>query len=223
MPALPSVPNVLRAQVLWDVGTDTDVSTGMFFRYSGGPVTLTIATSLAQAVANAWAQFETPPWSSDVTLAGAKVTDLSSPTGGEGTSSADQPGGDASGGLAGGTCTVVGFHIARRYRGGKPRVYLPWGSKDNLNGPNAWAAAYVTQVTTYVTEILSQVVGSTAGGVTITDHVNVSYYEGTRVVTSPTTGRARNVPILRTTPLVDDIAGFTVLAYPGSQRRRNRS
>jgi hypothetical protein len=51
--------------------------------------------------------------------------------------------------------------------------------------------------------------------------VNVSYYNGFTVVTNPTTGRARNVPTLRGTPVVDTVTGIVARVQVGSQRRRN--
>jgi hypothetical protein len=50
--------------------------------------------------------------------------------------------------------------------------------------------------------------------------VNVSYYKGFTVVTSPTTGRARNVPTLRSAPVVDAVTAQAVRTSIGTQRRR---
>ncbi len=52
--------------------------------------------------------------------------------------------------------------------------------------------------------------------------VNVSYYEGFKVVTDPLTGRSRNVSQLRPEgPAVDRITSFSINPKLGSQRRRN--
>jgi hypothetical protein len=54
-------------------------------------------------------------------------------------------------------------------------------------------------------------------------HVNVSYYEGFTVVIDPITGRARNVPKLRSSgPLVDGVVGIVINPELGTQRRRGQ-
>jgi len=52
--------------------------------------------------------------------------------------------------------------------------------------------------------------------------VNVSYYEGFKVVTDPRTGRSRNVSLVRPEgTAIDAITGFSSNPKLGSQRLRN--
>jgi hypothetical protein len=83
-----------------------------------------------------------------------------------------------------------------------------------------WSTAFVGDVTAALTSAFAAIIGASAGGTTITQHVNVSYYAGFTVVTSPTSGRARNVPTLRSSPHVDTITSFAVSQRIANQRRR---
>jgi hypothetical protein len=116
---------------------------------------------------------------------------------------------------------LVNYLISRRYRGGKPRAYLPWGDAGQLTSRQSWSGTFVTAVDSAFSTFYAAVIGLSAGSTTITDHVNVSYYDGFTVVTDPVTHRARNVPTLRGTPIVDVILSFAANPRPGSQRRRN--
>jgi uncharacterized MAPEG superfamily protein len=221
MPALPSVSDVLKVQLLWTDGADSDVYNVMYFRYSGGAPSGADAATLAQAIWNAGGFFDTV-MSTDTSLTGVIVTDLSSPSSAQGEYTGNLVGTRTGGHLSGGTAVVVGYQIARRYRGGKPRNYFPFLTSADLQTRQLWATAAIGNVRDQFSSFIGAVLGATGGSTTITAHVNVSYYQGSRVVTSPTTGRARNVPILRAAPQVDTINSFLVRPIPGSQRRRNK-
>lgn len=160
-------------------------------------------------------------WEPGTLLTGVKVTDLSSSSGGVGEHSQSTAGTGNVASLPGGTSVLVNYLINRRYRGGKPRSYFPWGSETEMATRQSWVGTFITDCTSALTTYFAAVIGLVVGGTTLTSHVNVSYYEGFTVVTNPVTGRSRNVPKLRTTPVVDDILSWSVSAKPGSQRRRN--
>lgn len=220
MPALPDVPSTLRARLIWTDAADTNVTTTWFFSYSGSAPDASDCSNLATQLCNAVGA-QKAYWGENVTLSGAQLTDLTSPTSGQGEATADFEGTNDSGSLAGGTCLVCSFTIARRYRGGKPRSYLPWGTVGSLATAQTWGSDYLASWASAIADIFSTFIGSTAGGATITNHVNVSYYSGFTVVNPGGGKRAKNVPTLRTTPLVDAITGRVLLGRPGSQRRRN--
>lgn len=219
MPALPLVPDVILAKLLWTDDTDASVSSNVFFRYSGSPPNAAACVALAEDIANAMNPSNVN-WHNDTILTGCKVTDLSSASGGVGEYTQSELGALESAPLAGGTALVVGYEITRRYRGGKPRNYFPWGSSASLNGRQAWSPAFIESCTGTLTTFFGDAIGSTSGGTTITDHVNVSYYAGFHVITTPS-GRMKNVSNVRTTPIVDTIVSWGPSARPGSQRRRN--
>lgn len=217
---LPVVPNALRAQVIWSTTGDSDVECHFFFKYTGAAPSATDCTSFASGIFTAMGA-NSGEWSQAITLREVIVTDLSSLTGGQGNSTGSVVGGKIEQPLSLGTSVVENFHISRRYRGGKPRVYLPWGVSSDLTDRRDWGASFLTGVDSAITSFIAGVVGLTSGSTTISGQINISYFSGFDVVTSPTTGRARNVPKRRATPVVDDILSHTASSRPGSQRRRN--
>lgn len=220
MPALPSVPNVLRVDWQFQDGSDANVSARNFFRYSGSAPTSADCVALAATIYGLQAAHASV-WDTFSELIGTKVTDLSSPMGGIGEHSQVTVGTRPNTPLPGGAACLVNYVIARRYRGGKPRNYFPWFVADDINPRQAWFAEAINDATNALTAYFAGVIGLVQGGTTITAHVNVSYYDGFTVVTNPITGRARNVAKLRAVPVVDDILSWTVSSRPASQRRRN--
>jgi hypothetical protein len=221
MPPLPAVANTLKCQLLWSDSADANVRTTLYFRYTGGPPSATDCNALAADIYGAAANMLTQ-WTATTQLTGVEITDLGSATGATGLHAQSTSGTRAGQDLAGGTAVVVGYVIARRYRGGKPRSYFPWFDSSDLATRQTWAAGNVTACDGFLATFFAACLGFTSGTTAITEHVNVSYYDGFTVVTSPTTGRARNVPTRRTTPLTDIITSFGTRTQPGSQRRRNR-
>jgi hypothetical protein len=220
MPALPVVPNVVKAQFGWNDGSDTHAMNVLHFRYSGGPPTSTDCTSLASSLFTAMAGCH-GNWPAGTLLELCQVTDLASPSGGQGAHTGAQDGISSGTALAAGSATLVNYIIGRRYRGGKPRSYFPWGDSASLASRQNWTAAFISQVSTTLSSAFAAMLGASAGSTVITAHVNVSYYQGNKGFIDPNTGIARNIPQLRATPVVDTINSFKIGPTVASQRRRN--
>lgn len=218
MPALPAVPNVLRADVNWTISSDTNAMTRLFFSYAGAAPNSAACQAFALTIGDAF-QTYTEYIDVDTTLVGATVTDLSSDTGSTGTHDLNT-GGTRAGPISGASAVLVNYQIDRRYRGGKPRSYLPWGAAGDIGNRQTWAAVFISEVNTALADVFAHIIGATSGGTTIQQHVNVSYYHGFTVVTNPISGRARNVPTLRSSPRVDTIVSFAVSTRIANQRRR---
>src|SRR5579875_196304 len=217
MPALPDVPQVIRFRLNWTDDNDANIYNNTFFRYTGSAPSSSDISNLATAVANAYGA-QVASWASSVHLIGVEATDLTSATAAQGNVTCDFQGTNDSGRLAGGTAVVISYLIARRYRGGKPRNYFPWGSVNDLNSAQQWNTGSVSGWAAAIAAITSSIIGTTVGGTTLADHVNVSYYQGFTVEGGTGGKRAKNVPTLRPTPVVDTIVGRNVLIRPGSQR-----
>ena len=218
MPALPPVPNVLKASILWTISSDVNARTGLFFEYSGSAPSNSACQALAGDIFAAFS-VNNGDWDHDTTMIGCEVVDLSSSSGGVGIHSASQPG-TLSSPISGASSVLANYLLARRYRGGRPRSYWPFGDSSVVGNRQTWEATFIEGVTTHLNAAFAATIGSTSGGTTINQHANVSYYNGSRVVISPTTGRARNVPILRSSPVVDTIVGFQVSTRIANQRKR---
>lgn len=222
MPALPPVPNTLKCVTTWTVGSDLTAECVNYFKYTGGPPVAADCTTLAGDILAAWdtalkAQLPNVNSATQVTL-----TDLNSSTGAQGTHIGSHPGTLSSAQGPGGLAAVMNHQIGRRYRGGKPKNFLPYLGPVSLATAQTWTSGAVTAMNSGYATWLTSVIGLTSGSTVIASLVNVSYYSGFTVVTSPTTGRSRNVPKLRAGgPVIDVIVASALSLRPGSQRRRN--
>jgi hypothetical protein len=115
--------------------------------------------------------------------------------------------------------TNVEFNIARRYRGGKPRMFFPPGVAADLGTDGRWTDDWVDTINTQVAAFFTAVQAIDVGAVGLLQHVNLSYYQGFTNVTN-SSGRTRAAPKYRTTALLDTITGYSAKAVLGSQRRR---
>lgn len=221
MPALPSVPNVIRVDLFSQVSEDVHALDRFFLSYTSGPSTPTGMTAFAASVVTAWGTHLAPlACSTTVQLLEVIATDLSSPSGAVGIDTSTVVGTRSGTPLEATTCAVVKFDVARRYRGGHPRNYQPFGVEADLAGQQNWASAFISSVETGWTAFATEVIGAGASPATLVNQVNVSYYEGFTVITNPITHRARNVPTVRATPVVDNVTGISMNPRPGTQRRR---
>lgn len=219
MTALPNVANVLRIQFQQSMAADLDVLNRMYFSFTGS-TTNAILTTAASTIATAWSTTVAPNLHTSNVLTAVHITDLTNLTAPAITEPTSQAGGVSGTSTPAGVAMLVNFHIARRYRGGKPRWYqagLPDSAKST---DQTWSSGAQSSYLSGLATLISDVLGSGTSGLTITAHVNVSYYEGFRPVTYPS-GRVKNVPTLRATPVVDSVTGQNTNPNFASQRRRN--
>lgn len=220
MPALPDVAKVVKVALIWSDGQNTDIVTRFYIRYSGSAGTAEALSSFCTDVKGAWDTQFTASTNEAITLGRVHAIDLSSSTGAEGDWLGGVPGTGTDPPNALDVAFVVSYEIARRYRGGHPRAYLPILQSTSLDGPQRWLDAEVTAVHGGIVAFFAAVVAAGWSGAGTLEHVNVSYFEGFTVVTNPTTGRARNVPNVRAVPLVDPVTGYVARSHVGTQRRR---
>jgi hypothetical protein len=159
---------------------------------------------------------------SDVTLTEVIATDLSTLSGARGIWSGSSTGGRSGGALPAGIAVLVDKTIARRYRGGKPRNYLPYGTQTDLNGATGWSSSFQSAFNTSYGNFLSNFPSEAVGTATLVAEVNVSYYSGFASVQNPVTLRWKNIPKPRVTPQVDPITSWSMNPNYSSQRRRQR-
>jgi len=222
MPPLPAAPGVLRVTHHFVAGPDATALCRYYLHYSGAAPTDANLASAATGIDAQWGTYLKPLSTSEIVMDGTNIEDLSSSTGAVGSDSSVTTGSRAGHSLPASAAAMVQFQIARRYRGGKPKIFLPAGASEDIANPDVWSSTFTAAVLTGWTDYLNAVLAfTTLGGGTIT-HVNVSYYEGFTVVTNPVTHRARNVPTLRPAPVVDPVLGYTVGIPIATQRRRNR-
>lgn len=222
MAPLPPVPDVIRVEIEWSVGPDPLAITRLWYQYTGGPPVAADCTTLAGDVITALTAHFPALATSSIKVTAVRVTDMASSTGADVTVTASLVGSRSGGIVPAGSAVLSNYHISRRYRGGKPRSYLPFLAASDISDAQDWSAAGVAAVLAAWTTIANALVGDTAGSTTIAAHVNVSYYEGFTNVPYGVPTKYRRTPTLRVGgPQVDVINSITVPQRIASQRRRN--
>lgn len=222
MPALPPVPGVFKIRLHYDVGTDANAVTILHVRYVGTPPTsgdcVTFCTTFNGLAAAEWPIY----LDTDSSYLGVDITDLTTPTSGTGSDGTTVAGTRSGTKLGAGTAVLTHMPVSRRYRGGKPRSYLPWGTASDLDSRNTWLSGSVTDFHTGWSAILTAIgTAFPVGPATFGSFCSVSYYGPPNRTVTGSTGRVRTISTTRTTPLIDDWGTFTVSPKVSSQRRRN--
>jgi len=222
MPALPPVSQVLKLTLHWDDGSDMAAATILHWQYLGGAPTSaqinTFCTNFNALTAAEWPIV----LDADSKYLGIDVIDLSSSTSGAGSAATSVNGARGTAILGAGSAVLAHYSIGRRYRGGKPRSYLPWGVSDDLSSRQTWGGAAVTSFTTTWAAILNAVpAAGPIGAAALVSQCVVSYYGPPNRTITGSTGRVRTVSTTRAVPIVDLISGFTISPKVASQRRRN--
>lgn len=219
MPPLPSPGAVIKVALKVQDLASIDAGSSFHLAYSGGPPNSTDMNDLATAINTAYEDNWLGNLHEDEALVLVTCTDLSSATGAIGTNSTSRAGTLSGTQLPSSICGLINHQINRRYRGGKPKTFMRAGVAESLDQTNQWEGSFVTSMLDSWEAFIAAVIATTGMSITITNIVNVSYYEGFTVFTTPG-GRAKNLSTLRTTPLVNPIVASTVPAKVGSQRRR---
>jgi hypothetical protein len=159
-----------------------------------------------------------------VTFAGVEITDLSAPTAAQVIVTANNAGASGNQYLSADDAVLINFEVLRRYRGGKPRQYWPWGSFSDLANPQQWLQASITNFTSRWAQIESGILATPLGaGATIASLCSISYYQGVNPPITLPSGRVKQSSALRPGgPIIDDVVATTVNQTLGSQRRRMR-
>lgn len=224
MPALPDYPGVLKIETLFTVGTDADVSTRLHALYSGTPPSNATCVTIAHDIFNLAVTNLVPLLANENSLTGVTVTDLTTPTSGVGeyltTEAGTRGAGDP---LPAEVCALDNLQISRRYRGGKPRAYWPFGIGSDILSPSAWESASITAFEVGRNAYTNGIEALSVSGCILGAIVSISYYQGFTSVLNPITGRTRDVPKVRTAAITPDvITGYAINPKPGSQRRRQQ-
>lgn len=221
MPPLPPVLNVLRIDLITSVGEDTDITTRLHFRFTGAEPSVSDCLAIAGDVATAWSSDMKPLMFTGNELTAIRVTDLSSDTASDATLPESIAGTRSGSFLPAGACLLANYLISRRYRGGKPRSYWPFGVQGDMQDGQKWTSGFLTSCGTDIPAFLAVVGAITQGSTDLDGPCNVSYYSGFTSVQNPVTKRWRQVNTLRGTPLVDTINSAVPATKIAYQRRRS--
>lgn len=217
-PPLPATP-CIRVRLGY---TQTDGFLGgnrFYLSYAGSSPTGANCTTLASDVAAAWATNIAPIVDQYWALTEVDVLDIASDLGLSGQWTGNDAGSDTGTSLPSQCATNCEYNIARRYRGGKPRIFFPPGTVAQTLDGGHWDNTYVDAVNTAVAAFFAEIAALSIGAIGTLAHVNLSYYQGFTNVTN-SSGRTRAAPKYRTVALVDSISGYSAKPIIGSQKRR---
>jgi len=217
---LPDVNKVIRVACSGHISTNNPWVSRFYLSYSGSAPTPGDLTDFCDTVIAAWSAGVNDLCDGATHLSQVDVIDLTTVSSATAEVVSDVAGDRAGGNVPADLCAVVSYTIARRYRGGHPRGYWPFGVTEDFDTTYTWSSDFTAEVDTILGIFFSSLTSGGWGGSGELNHVNVSYYAGFTVVTDPITGRARNVPDVKPTPDVDLVSGIVTRASMGTQRRR---
>jgi hypothetical protein len=213
MPPLPAVPGVLKL-VLSSSRSDSDVENILHIGYTGSPPSAAnISTYLTSYVAPASETLFNAEGSTDLTGTTIEGIDLSSDTGASASVDFSSTGTRTGDFAPSSACVVTSWTIGRRYRGGHPRTYWPFGTAGTYESGSSklWDTGFISAVETALGVWEGVITDVTVGATVFNTLVNVSYVDKNL---NP------DPPYRRTTPVVDVITGLVVKQRICSQRRR---
>lgn len=218
---LPDKPCV-RVRLIYNEGAVGESGNRFYISYAGSAPSGGNCASLATSIQGFWSSHLAPQISNAFALEEVDVLDIATDSGLSGQWTGSDPGQATGTGPPANVATNVEFGIARRYRGGKPRFYLPPGDNGDILSLSSWTGQFVTNTTAAVTAFFAAIEALAVGSMGTLQHVNLSYYSGFKNVAN-SSGRERAVPQYRATALSDPIVGYSCKAIVGSQRRRRTS
>jgi hypothetical protein len=220
MPALPPVSKVMRLSFQYTYASNSRIFNHLYYSYSG-TLSTADATTLVSTAATQWGLKVMPSLSTQLTLTQVQLTDLTSSTAPQVSTVVSTAGGSAGTTTPTGTAMVVSLKIARRFKGGHARIYLPGLTAANLADAEHWNAGALTAIQTDLTNFDTAFTTAPPAAVGTLVKVTVSYFLGFTNKTFPS-GRIRPIPTARVTPVVDTVTAYVARANVASQRRRNQ-
>ncbi len=190
-----------------------------YLSYSASAPTSANCTTLAGDIAAAWNTNLASLVDPSTSLTEVDVLDIATDAGNFGQWTGSHAGTASGDALPSQVAVNVEFDIGRRYRGGKPRMFLPPSTLDNALDAGHWTTAFIDSVNTALTAFFAEIEALSIGAIGTLDHVNLSYYQGFTNVTN-SSGRTRAAPKYRATALLDTVTGYSCKGRMGSQKRR---
>lgn len=215
---LPASP-CLRARLDYTSPAGTLGGSRIFLSYAGSAPTAANCVTLATDIATAWSTTIANLTTSDWALTEVDVLDIATDSGASGVWQGTHDGTITPPALPDQVATNCEFVIARRYRGGKPRMFIPPAGAGQLANNNSYTSGFVTDINVQLAAFFTAVEALSVGAVGALAHVNLSYYKGFTNITN-SSGRERAVPTYRTAALLDTVTGYKGKALLSSQRRR---
>lgn len=208
--------------MIWNEGVPGEGGIRFYLSYSGSAPSGANCTTLATDIATAAEGHLVQIINTSYTLEEVDVLDIATDSGLSGQWTGSYAGARSGTAVPAQCTTNIEFGIARRYRGGKPRCFLPGPVEADFETLSTWTSGFVGDVSTYFDAFMADVVGSSVGSMGTLTHVNLSYYKGFTNNMNPS-GRERAIPTYRATALHDNVTSYIPKVVTGSQKRRRTS
>lgn len=219
MPPLPNVSKVIRLEFDFSIFEDLVARCRNFWSYTGTAPSATDLSNFCSAIFTSVGTNLAPLSGNHVTYTAVRGFDLTSPTAATGEATGNHVGTRGTTLLTADVCALESLIISRRYRGGHPRVYWPFGITTDLFDQQTWSAAAVSAFDTGLAALKTSIAGAGWSGAGTIAQESVSYYNGFTVHTG-VTGRARNVSTPRGSAVVDPVIQGTIRTGIAVQRKR---
>jgi hypothetical protein len=154
-----------------------------------------------------------PECPSPTTLKQVTITDLTSPTSGEGVWLGTHPGTRGDDSIPANAAVLIHYPVLTRYRGGHPRQYLYVGGNADLQGAAEWATLFQAEALAHWQAFIDDVQALSSGGTSLSNLCAVSYISKE---VNPVPPFRRPVPMV----LDLDVGASDAELEMASQRRR---
>lgn len=191
------------------------------FNSVAGPSTAQMATSAANIRAAMAAEGWASLLSNNRIYKQIVVHDLKNPSTVDGTHSVDLDGTRTGAELDQSAAVACSFDPDRRYRGGRPKSFAPWGVAGDLTNSQQWGSSFLASCEAAWTNLLIELAATDSGGAGI-DALACIFRTGPpyTVISNPGNTRSHSIGTQLDPPLVVGSLGVTAMPRVGSQRRR---
>lgn len=172
------VPQVLRVVLEGFVDTssaDTLWANVIHFQYGGTAPSNATCVTIGTNIATQWATHMAPECPSPTTLQVVTVTDLTSPTAGEGEALVLEAGTRGDDSIPANAAVLISYPSASRYKGGHPRTYLYCLGNADLQGATNWSTAATAEVQSHWQAFLTACLATGSSGTTLSGFCSVRY------------------------------------------------
>lgn len=222
----PVVPfaKAVRCHLTWQDSDGLLAGSRFYLAYAGSAPLPADCTTIATGIGTAWGAHGSPVQTNEWTLIEVDVLDIASDIGSSSETTVSHVGTVGTDSVPSQVCMNVEFDIARRYRGGKPRIFVPGPPSAGLADNSHWNSSTIGAYNSALSGFFTAVEAISAGSVGALTHNSISFYDGYDE-NPPPTGRWRGPghkypPLPRTTAQFDPVEGYSAKAVCGSQRRR---
>ena len=204
MPPRPPVPATIKAEVLWTQNSIPAANVLHVGYSSAAPIPADLVL-LGEALSNAIKGALQASYTPEHILTEVICTDIATDSGSVGSYSVPWLGTDSDAdAISAGSSLMINWQQQRRYRGGKPRTYLPAGGASHMLTVSQWGPTQLASLAAAAVALQAAGVG-TYGELHCTGLGCVSYvYRG----------------VARIDPIFEVFTGYTVSSFIRSQRRR---